>query len=99
MLIRSQRVSGDGNQMNLRCLIQCRLCRLVGGDASRSYFHRQRPDPKLAMPNQSNNDSRSQAREEDRDKDRDVGDEANLPSQTFEGLKKNFNDEIVKLAQ
>ncbi|KAK7274098.1 hypothetical protein RIF29_15172 [Crotalaria pallida] len=72
---------------------------LVGGDASRSYFHRQRPDPKLVMLNQSNNDSRSQVREEDRDKDRDVGDEANLPSQTFEGLKKNFNDEIVKLAQ
>ncbi|KAK7292447.1 hypothetical protein RIF29_08228 [Crotalaria pallida] len=51
------------------------------------------------MQNQSNNDSRSQAREEDRDRDRDVGYEGNLPSQTFEGLEKNFNDDIVKLAK
>ncbi|KAE9616787.1 hypothetical protein Lalb_Chr03g0028501 [Lupinus albus] len=65
-----------------------------GGDASRSYFQRQRPDPKFALQNQSNSDSRSQAREEDRD----VGYEGNRSSQ-FEGLEKNFNDDIVKLAK
>ncbi|OIW05901.1 hypothetical protein TanjilG_23687 [Lupinus angustifolius] len=65
-----------------------------GGDASRSYYQRQRPDPKLALQNQSNSDSRSQACEGDRD----VGYEGNYSSQ-FEGLEKNFNDDVVKLAK
>ncbi|CAL0303974.1 unnamed protein product [Lupinus luteus] len=65
-----------------------------GGDASRSYFQRQRPDPKFALQNQSNSDSRSQARGEDRD----VRYEGDSSSQ-FESLEKNFNDDIVKLAK
>ncbi|MED6110326.1 hypothetical protein PIB30_041829 [Stylosanthes scabra] len=66
-----------------------------GGDASRSYFQGQRPDPKLALQNQSNNDSRSQAHE----KDMDVGYEGNHLSRSFEGLEQNFHDDIIKLAK
>lgn len=49
----------------------------------------------MPLQNQSNNDSRSQPHEEDMD----VGYEGNHSSQTFEGLEKNFNDDIVKLAK
>ncbi|XP_061356857.1 uncharacterized protein LOC133301257 [Gastrolobium bilobum] len=66
-----------------------------GGDASRSYFQGQRPDPKLALQNRSNNDSRSQAHEEDRD----VGYEGNHLSPTFESLEQNFQNDIIKLTK
>ncbi|XP_027339795.1 uncharacterized protein LOC113853563 isoform X2 [Abrus precatorius] len=66
-----------------------------GGDASRSYFQGHRPDPMLALQNQSSNDGRSQAREEDMD----VGYEGNHLSQTFEGLEQKFMDEIIDLAK
>lgn len=66
-----------------------------GGDASRSYFQGQRPDPKLALQSRSNSDSRSQAHEENID----VRYEGNHLSQTFEGLEQNFHDDIVKLTK
>ncbi|XP_061360331.1 uncharacterized protein LOC133304333 [Gastrolobium bilobum] len=65
-----------------------------GGDASRSYFQGQRPDPKLTLQNQSSNDARTQAHEEDMD----VKYEGNHLSQTFEGLEQKFLDEVIKLA-
>ncbi|CAK8575665.1 unnamed protein product [Lathyrus sativus] len=66
-----------------------------GGDASRSYFQGQRPDPKLALQSRSNSDSRSQAHGEDID----VRYEGNHSSQTFEGLEQNFHDDIIKLTK
>ncbi|WJX49970.1 hypothetical protein P8452_36339 [Trifolium repens] len=66
-----------------------------GGDASRSYFQGQRPDPKLALQSRSNSDSRSQAHEENID----VRYEGNHLSQTFEGLEQNFHDDIIKLTK
>nr|AFK48983.1 unknown [Lotus japonicus] len=66
-----------------------------GGDASRSYYQGQRPDPKLNLQNRSNSESRSQAHEEDMD----VGYEGAHLSQTFEGLEKNFHDDIMKLTK
>lgn len=71
------------------------LCAGQGGDASRSYFQGQRPDPKLALQSRSNSDSRSQAHEENID----VRYEGNHLSQTFEGLEQNFHDDFVKLTK
>lgn len=66
-----------------------------GGDAPRSYFQSQRPDPKLASERQSNSDTRSQTHEENRD----IGFEGNPVLHTFEGLEQKFHDDIVKLAK
>uniref|UniRef100_A0A5B7B8I8 Uncharacterized protein n=1 Tax=Davidia involucrata TaxID=16924 RepID=A0A5B7B8I8_DAVIN len=66
-----------------------------GGDTSRSYYQGQRPDPKMALEKQRNNDPRSQPHEEDMD----IGYEDNLLSQTFEGLEQGFLDDIMKLAK
>ncbi|XP_021828768.1 uncharacterized protein LOC110769155 [Prunus avium] len=66
-----------------------------GGDTSRSYFQGQRPDPKLAMEKQNNNDSRSQSHNEDMD----LGYEDKPSSQTFEELEQKFLDDIRKLTK
>ncbi|XP_035540636.1 uncharacterized protein LOC118343667 [Juglans regia] len=66
-----------------------------GSDAPRSYFHGQRPDPKLALEKQSNSDTRSQTHEENMD----LGFEDNALLQTFEGLEQKFHDDIMKLAK
>lgn len=66
-----------------------------GSDAPRSYFHGQRPDPKLALEKQSNSDTRSQTHEENMD----IGIEGNALLQTFEGLEQKFHDDIMKLAK
>ncbi|BFG34951.1 hypothetical protein CerSpe_212250 [Prunus speciosa] len=66
-----------------------------GGDTSRSYFQGQRPDPKLAMEKQNNNDSRSQSHNEDMD----LGYEDKPSSQTFEELEQKFLDDIRKLTR
>ncbi|KAL5580148.1 hypothetical protein UlMin_012590 [Ulmus minor] len=65
-----------------------------GGDAARSYFQGQRPDIKLGLEKQSNNDTRSQPRNE-----MDIGFENNPLSQTFQGLEQKFVDDITKLAK
>ncbi|KAA8544372.1 hypothetical protein F0562_022360 [Nyssa sinensis] len=66
-----------------------------GGDASRSYYQGQRPDPRMALEKQGNNDPRSQPHEEDMD----TGYEDNLLLQTFEGLEQRFLDDIMKLTK
>ncbi|KAH7561324.1 hypothetical protein ACOSQ2_016238 [Xanthoceras sorbifolium] len=66
-----------------------------GVDASRSYFQGQRPDPKLALEKQNNNDHRSRPHEEDMD----VGYEDKPLSNTFEGLEQKFLDDIMKLVK
>ncbi|KAA8550137.1 hypothetical protein F0562_001847 [Nyssa sinensis] len=66
-----------------------------GGDASRSYYQGQRPDPKMALEKRGSNDSRSQPHEEDMD----IGYEDNLLSRTFEGLEQSFLDDITKLTK
>ena len=64
------------------------------GDASRSYYQGQRPDPKMALEKQGNNDRRSQPPEEDMD----IGYEDPL-SQSFEGLEQRFMDDILMLSK
>lgn len=66
-----------------------------GGDPPRSYLQGQRPDPKLALEKQSNNDHRSQTREENMD----IGYEGNPLLQTFEVLEQKFHNDIMKLAK
>lgn len=66
-----------------------------GGDAPRSYYQGQRPDPRMALEKQGSNDPRSQPREEDTN----VGYEDKPMLQTFEGLEKRFIDDIMKLAK
>ncbi|ONI01574.1 hypothetical protein PRUPE_6G147200 [Prunus persica] len=66
-----------------------------GGDTSRSYYQGQRPDPKLAMEKQNNNDSRSQSHNEDMD----LGYEDKPSSQTFEELEQKFLGDIRKLTK
>ncbi|VVA27489.1 PREDICTED: LOC110665661 isoform [Prunus dulcis] len=66
-----------------------------GGDTSRSYFQGQRPDPKLAMEKQNNNDSRSQSHNEDMD----LGYEDKPSSQAFEELEQKFLGDIRKLTK
>ncbi|VVA27488.1 PREDICTED: LOC110665661 isoform [Prunus dulcis] len=65
------------------------------GDTSRSYFQGQRPDPKLAMEKQNNNDSRSQSHNEDMD----LGYEDKPSSQAFEELEQKFLGDIRKLTK
>jgi hypothetical protein len=66
-----------------------------GGDAPRSYFQGQRPDPKLDLEKQSNSDPRSQTHEENMN----IVYEGNPLSQTFENLEQKFRDDIIKLAK
>ncbi|XP_059664850.1 uncharacterized protein LOC132311127 [Cornus florida] len=66
-----------------------------GGDASRSYYQGQRPDPKMGSEKQGNNDRRSQPHEEDMD----VGYDDNVLLQTFDGLEQKFLDDIMKLTK
>ncbi|CBI24405.3 hypothetical protein AAG906_010573 [Vitis piasezkii] len=65
-----------------------------GGDAL-SFYQGQRPDAKLGLEKQSNNDPRSQPHEEDMD----IGYEDNPLSHTFEGIEKKFHDDLLKLAK
>ena len=71
-------------------------CRLSGqgGDASRSFFHDQRPDHKMVLQNQSKT-PRSLVRKEDTD----LIYEANNSSPTYEGLEQKFLDDILKLSK
>lgn len=66
-----------------------------GGDAPRSYFQGQRPDPKVALEKQSNSDPRSLVHEENMS----VVYEGNPLSHTFDALEQKFHDEIMKLAK
>ncbi|KAK3408312.1 hypothetical protein EUGRSUZ_J00585 [Eucalyptus grandis] len=65
------------------------------GDASRSYYHGQKPDLRLTLEKQGNNDMRPQTHK----KDVDHGYEKDPFSQTFEGLEQKFLDDIMKLAK
>ncbi|XP_030456335.1 uncharacterized protein LOC115677326 [Syzygium oleosum] len=65
------------------------------GDASRSYYQGQKPDLRLALEKQGNNDMRPQTH----NKDADHGYEKVPFSQTFEGLEQKFLDDITKLAK
>ncbi|XP_043697930.1 uncharacterized protein LOC122648774 [Telopea speciosissima] len=66
-----------------------------GGDPSRSYYQGQRPDSKLGVEKQTDNDPRSQNHEQDME----IGYEDNTSAQTFEGLEQKFLDEIMKLTK
>nr|CAN61671.1 hypothetical protein VITISV_040428 [Vitis vinifera] len=68
--------------------------KVQGGDAL-SFYQGQRPDAKLGLEKQSNNDPRSQPHEEDMD----IGYEDNPLSHTFEGIEKKFHDDLLKLAK
>ncbi|KAJ4971165.1 hypothetical protein NE237_004264 [Protea cynaroides] len=66
-----------------------------GGDPSRSYYHGERLDPKLALEKPVNRDPRSQSHEQDME----IGYEDNTSAHTFEGLEQKFLDEIMKLTK
>ncbi|KAE8647365.1 uncharacterized protein LOC101221687 isoform X1 [Cucumis sativus] len=66
-----------------------------GGDATRSYFQGQRPNPKLGLEKGSNNDPRSQSH--GKNMESRFGD-GPLP-QNFDGLEQKFIDDIIKLTK
>lgn len=66
-----------------------------GGDATRSYFQGQRPNPKLVLEKGSNSDPRSQSHGKNMES-RFV--DSPLP-QNFECLEQKFIDDIIKLAK
>lgn len=66
-----------------------------GGDATRSYFQGQRPNPKLVIEKGSNSDPRSQSH--GKSMEGRFGD--GLLPQNFDGLEQKFIDDIIKLAK
>lgn len=82
--------------LDFLCLVK-HACTDAGqsGDASRSYYQGQKPDLRLALEKQGNNDVRPQTH----NKDADHGYEKVPFSQTFEGLEQKFLDDITKLAK
>lgn len=73
----------------------CTYCGVGQGGDALSFYQGQRPDAKLGLEKQSNNDPRSQPHEEDMD----IGYEDNPLSHTFEGIEKKFHDDLLKLAK
>lgn len=66
-----------------------------GGEAPRSYYQAQRPEPRMAPERRGSHDSRSQPRGEDMS----MGYEDNFMLQTFEGLEEKFLDDLMKLSK
>ncbi|KAI8029451.1 hypothetical protein LOK49_LG01G00266 [Camellia lanceoleosa] len=66
-----------------------------GGNAARSLYEGQMPDPKVDSLKQPNMESGFQAHEQDME----IGYEDKPSTLTFEGLEQRFLDEIMKLAK
>ncbi|CAK7325165.1 unnamed protein product [Dovyalis caffra] len=67
-----------------------------GGNGASSYYHRQPPDPKVGLENQSNKEaSRTQPHEQDME----FGFKDSTLPMSFESLERKFSDEVMKLAK